>query len=445
MTEWVLLGLGVLLTLGTAGFVAAEFSLLSVERATVERAAASGDRSAAGVLAALRALSRQLSGAQIGITATTLVVGYLVEPSLSRLLSGPLGRFGDGGDRDGLALAVALVLATAFSMVVGELVPKNLAIAAPLPTARVVAPGMRLFTGIVAPLIRLLDGTARRLLLAMGVEPREELPGGRTPEELAALVRRSAELGTLPEATASLLTRSLDLPIRVAADVMTPRTRLHTLRQDSTAADLLRCACDTEFSRFPVLGEDLDDVVGVVHVKSAMAVPWSRRSAVTVSELMTTAPRVPETVHLDRLLVVLREAGLQLAVVVDEYGGTAGVVTLEDVVEELLGEVTDEHDRARAGIVPRRDGSWTVPGLSRPDEVHDRTGVELPEHPSYDTIGGLVMHRLGRIPEVGDDVILPEVRLVVTRMDQRRVDQLRLIPLATPSSHDDGSPGALHP
>jgi CBS domain containing-hemolysin-like protein len=376
-----------------------------------------------------------LSGAQVGITATTLVVGYLVEPSLSGLLLGPLGRLGiPDPERKDVALSLALVLATVFSMVVGELVPKNLALAQPLRIARVVAPALRAFTVAVSPLLTLLDGTARKLLLAIGVESRDELPGGRSPRELAALVRRSAEVGTLPEGTASLLTRSLGLPDLAAADVMTPRTRLHTVSRSDSAEDLLRRARNSEHSRFPVVGEDLDDVLGAVHVKAAITVPRDKRALVSVVDLMTVPARVPETMHLDRLLAVLRAPGLQLAVVLDEYGGTAGVVTLEDVVEELVGAVSDEHGRAREGIVPRLDGSWLVPGLSRPDEVHGGTGMEIPENSSYDTIAGLVMGRLGRIPAPGDEVTIPGALLRVTRMDRRRVDQVRIIPLAPPPS-----------
>jgi CBS domain containing-hemolysin-like protein len=347
-------------------------------------------------------------------------------------------------ERQNVSLGLALVLATIFSMVVGELVPKNLALAKPLRIARLVAPALRVFTAAASPLLTLLDGTARKLLLAIGVEPREELPGGRSPRELVALVRRSAEVGTLPEGTASLLTRSLGLPDLAAADVMTPRTRLHTVSRVDSAEDLLRYARDSEHSRFPVLGEDLDDVLGAVHVKAAIAVPRDRRALVPVVDLMTVPARVPETMHLDRLLAVLRAPGLQLAVVLDEYGGTAGVVTLEDVVEELVGAVSDEHSRAREGIVPRLDGSWLVPGLSRPDEVHGGTGIEIPESSSYDTIAGLVMRRLGRIPAPGDEVTIPGALLRVIRMDRRRVDQVRVIPIA-PSSLDGGDPDGGDP
>lgn len=429
MTQWLLLGVGVLLTLGTAIFVAAEFSLVALDRATVERAAADGDKRAPGVLRAVRTLSTQLSGAQVGITITTLIVGYLVEPSLATLLTGPLESAGvPDGTADGLSVVLALTIATAFSMVVGELVPKNLAIAVPLATARIVVGPQRAFTAAMRPLITVLNGSANRVLLAFGVQPQEELSAGRSPEELASLVRHSAEAGTLDPETARLITRSLGFSTRTAADVMTPRVRMLVLQRTEHASDVVALARRTGHSRFPVIDEDLDDVVGVVHLKSAVAVPRERRDEVPVVAIMSEALRVPDTVRLDPLLVELRALGLQLAVVVDEYGGTAGVVTLEDLVEELVGEVADEHDRNRPGAVRRRDGSWLVPGLLRPDEVRERTGFDIPDGPAYETMGGLVMAALGRVPRPGDQVAVDGAVMRVERMEGRRVDRIAMTP-----------------
>ena len=432
MSEWLLLGAGVLLTLGTAIFVAAEFSLVALDRSTVERAIENGDKRAIGVLAAVRTLSTQLSGAQVGITITTLIVGYLVQPSLASLLAAPLGAVGlEGAAEEGVAATLALAVATAFSMVVGELIPKNLAISVPLATAKVVAGPQRIFSASVSPLITVLNGSANRLLRAVGVEPQEELSAGRSPEELAALVRHSAAAGTLDQQTAELITRSLGFAGRTAADVMTPRVRMLVLQREQHAAEVIGLARRSGHSRFPVIDGDLDDVVGVVHLKSAVAVPRERRDDVPVAAIMSEALRVPETVRLDPLLVELRALGLQLAVVVDEYGGTAGVVTLEDLVEELVGEVADEHDRSRPGIVHRRDGAWLVPGLMRPDEVRDKTGVDVPDGPAYETLGGFVMAGLGRIPQAGDEVPVEGAVLRVERMDGRRVDRVRMVPLVS--------------
>jgi len=429
VTAWLLVGLGVLLTVGTAFFVAGEFSLVSVDRPTVERAVAAGDRRAEGVLAAVRTLSTQLSGAQVGITVTTLVVGFLVEPSLATILEPPLHDLGASTAlAQPLAAALGLFIATVFSMLFGELVPQNLGISAPLPTAKVVAGPLRMFTRAVRPLITVLNGSANRVLRAVGVEPQEELSSARTPDELAALVRRSAQVGTLHETTAEIITRSLDFADRTAADVMTPRVRMQVARRGDSAADVVATARRTGFSRFPVVAVGLDDVVGVVHLKSAIGVPRDRRGAVPVEALMADAVRVPETVRLEPLLRALRQQGLQMAVVVDEYGGTAGVVTLEDVVEEIVGEVADEHDRRRAGIVRLSDGSYVIPGLLRPDEVRARADIAVPEGPAFETVGGFVMAVLGRVPAVGDEVEIPGAVLRVERMDGRRVDRLRAVP-----------------
>ncbi len=443
MSAWLFLGVGVLLTIGTALFVAAEFSLVSLDRPTVERAVAAGDTRAVGVLAAVRSLSTQLSGAQVGITLTTLIVGYLVEPSLATLLTGPLSVLGLTPEATrGVAVGLGLFLATVFSMILGELLPQNLGISVPLATAKVVAGPQRAFTRAVLPLIKLLNGSANRFLRSLGIEPQEELSSGRTPEELAALVRRSAQAGTLDEQTATLITRSLDFSAHTADDVMTPRVRVVTVERDATAAEVIRLARRTGLSRFPVEEDGVDDIVGVVHLKSAVAVPRDRRSEVTVTALMSEVLRVPESLRLDPLLLTLREQGLQLALVEDEYGGTAGIVTLEDVIEEIVGEVSDEHDRSRAGLVRRRDGSYLLPGMMRPDEVAEAIGLAVPEDPAYETVGGFLMARLGRVPETGDVVTLPGAELTVERMEGRRVDRVRVVavPLTVVGDRPTGEP-----
>lgn len=443
LTEWLLLLVGILLTLGTAVFVAAEFAFVTLDRFTVQKAVDDGDRRAAGVLPALSTLSTQLSGAQVGITLTTLLVGYLVEPSLASLLDEPLRAAGLSDPvADTVGVVLSVVLAAAFSMVVGELIPKNLALSIPLRTAGVVSPLMRGFTWVMTPLITVLNGSANRFLRWIGVEPQEELSGARSARELAALVQRSADMGTLDAATANLISRSLLFGDQTAADVMSPRVRMISVRLDETAADVVARARTTGHSRFPVTGDDDDDVRGVVHVKAAVAVPPERRSEVPAAALMAEVRRVPDSLRLEPLLLQLRQKGLQLAVVVDEYGGTAGVVTLEDLVEEIVGEVNDEHDRDRGGLRRHRDASWTVPGLARPDEVRDRTGVPVPDDPAYETVGGFVMSRLGRIPAVGDEIDLDGAVLRVARMEGRRVERLRLRPRPAPESVPEDEPAA---
>jgi CBS domain containing-hemolysin-like protein len=429
MTEWLLVLGAVLLTAGTAVFVAAEFSLVALDRPTVQRAIDEGDSRARVVLQSLKQLSTQLSAAQVGITITTLVVGYLAEPSIGQLVSGPLTSLGLGpGAVSALSSAIALVLATVFSMIFGELLPQFLGISVPLATAKVVALPVRVFATLARPLIVVLNGSANGFLRSVGIEPQEELSGARTPQELASLVQRSAEAGTLDQTTARMLTRSLGFGERTADDVMTPRVRCTGIHRDESADDILRLSRRTGFSRFPVLGEDWDDVDGVVHVKKAMAVPHERRKDVPVSALMSDRLVVPETIRLDPLLRQLREGGFQMAVVVDEYGGTSGIVTLEDVVEEIVGEVSDEHDRSRQSGRELLDGSWTVPGLWRPDEVRDAFDADVPDGPAYETMGGFVMAALGRVPGVGDTVHVPGWRINVVGMEGRRVDRLRFVP-----------------
>lgn len=434
LTEWLLLGLGVFLTLGTGVFVAAEFSLITLDRPEVERQANAGDRSAASVLVGVRTLSTQLSGAQVGITLTTLLVGFLVEPSLSRLLEAPLTSAGlPGASVQPVSIGLGLVLATVVSMLVGELIPKNLAISTPMATARWSVPLQRGFTWAMGPLISVLNGSANSLLRRGGIEPQEELSSGRSPQELASLVKRSAQAGTLDEGTAVLLTRSLGFSGHTAADVMTHRVRMKSVGSDECAQAVIDLARSTGFSRFPVTEGSLDDVVGVVHVKKAVAVPRERRAEVPVGALMSDALRVPETVRLDPLLLDLRTQGLQLAVVTDEYGGTAGVVTLEDLVEELVGEVSDEHDRDRTRIVKQRDGSFLVPGQMRPDEVRELLDLRVPDGASYETVAGFMLSRLGRLARSGDEVPVEDGVLRVERLAGRRIERLRFVRVPAPA------------
>jgi CBS domain containing-hemolysin-like protein len=207
-------------------------------------------------------------------------------------------------------------------------------------------------------------------------------------------------------------------------------------RDEDSAADVIALARTSGHSRFLVIGDSADDVVGLVHLRRAVAVPYEKRAEVPAAALMVDVPRVPETVHLGPLLVELRQGG-QLAVVVDEYGGTSGVVTLEDVVEELVGDVADEHDRRRQSAAQSADGSWLLAGVLRPDELAEVTGLRVPEDGPYETIGGLLMYVLGRIPEQGDEVVVDRVRLVVERMAGRRVERVRVQAVAADEDEED--------
>ncbi len=417
-----------LLTLGTALFVAAEFSLTTLERSQVDhQAEVVGDRKALQIQRAHRTLSFQLSGAQLGITITTLITGFIAEPAIAHLIESPLAAIGlPQGAVDPIGLILALVLATSLSMVFGELVPKNLAIARPLQTARAVAGLQVRFSLVFRWLINALNGSANWIVRRLGVEPAEELRSARSPEELGSLVRSSAEHGTLDEGTATLLDRSLRFGDRTAEELMTPRLQVEALPADASVLDLVELAGRTGFSRFPLHGGDLDDVRGIVHVKQVFGVPAGRRATTKVSVLARPVQTVPDSLDGDTLLERLRESGLQVALVVDEYGGTAGLVTLEDLVEEIVGDVRDEHDRAEASPVrPLGRDSWIVSGLLRDDEVNDATGFRMPEG-DYETLAGLVLTRLGRIPEVNDEIKVDGWRITVLRMERHRIAELRV-------------------
>ncbi len=407
LTQWVSLGIGAILILFTALYVAAEFSLITVDRATVSRQAAAGDPRAASLSYGLRTLSTQLSGAQVGISLTTLALGFVMQPALADLLAVPLRSVGlAGAAGTSASVVIALIVTNMLSMVFGELVPKNIAIAEPMGTAKAVVRASRISAVVFKPLIWLLNGSANGVLRMFNIEPQEELRSARSPEELSSLVIRSAELGTLEDRTAGLLARSISFSGKTAADVLTPRPRVRFIKSTESATEIITAAAETGHSRFPVIGTDSDDVLGLVHLKRAVSIPRDQRATVPVSALTSEVPVVPETMPLDSLLDLLRERGFQMAVVADEYGGTAGVLTLEDVVEELVGEITDEHDPTanRAERLP--DGTWLLPGIVRPDEVLEITGVALPESGDYETIAGLVLARLGRLADVGDFAVV---------------------------------------
>lgn len=439
MNDWWLLAIGLVLTLGTGIFVAAEFALVGLDRAELERRKEAGEKGLDRVINGLRITSTHLSSAQLGITLTTLLAGYTLEPSLSGFLNAPLGALGVPEDlRRVISAPIAVLIATLLSMVFGELVPKNFALARPLQTAKVVMPAQGAFTSVFKPAILFLNGSANGLLRSIGIEPKEELSGARTAEELSSLVRHSASEGLLEADTATLLDRTLRFTELTAADVMTPRTRVESLHRLEPASAVLELSGRTGFSRFPVIDEDRDDVVGVVHVKQAVAVPRPKRPEVPVAAIAEEAARVPETMRLDQLLEELRTRGFQVAIVVDEYGGTAGIVTLEDLVEEIVGEVADEHDRARAGVVGTAT-EMTLPADLRPDEVREQTGIEIPDGDDYDTVAGFVLLSLGRMPALGDEVELEGgARLRVERMDGRRIARLRYFGAPLPETNGPG-------
>ena len=429
-----------ILTAGTAVFVAAEFSLTALERSTVDANARTGGRRDQIVARAHRTLSFQLSGAQVGISITTLITGYLAEPLVAHLLEPAFTAMSlRPGVASGLSLVLALLIATSVSMVLGELVPQYLAVAKPLPTARAVAGPQVLFSMLFTPLIHMTNGTANWILRRLGIEPAEELRSARSPQELGSLVRNSARRGALDQVTATLVDRSLQFGSRTAEELMTPRTEIVALQVDDTVADLVDAAIKSGYSRFPIVEGDLDETYGIIHVKQVFEVPPQNRNNTRLATLAQPVAKVPSTLDGDDVMAQLRANGLQTALVVDEYGGTAGMVTVEDVIEEIVGDIRDEHDEPTADVVQAGFG-WHVSGLLRIDEVAEATGFRASEG-EYETIGGLVLQELGHIPEEGESVELTAfdtegpledpIRWLATvvRMDGRRIDQLELTKL----------------
>ncbi|MEU4776339.1 hemolysin family protein [Micromonospora sp. NPDC023633] len=422
----------VLLTGGNAFFVAAEFALVTVDRPEIERRAAAGDGRAATVRRALRELSFQLSGAQLGITLTALLTGYLAEPALARLFT-PLLRPVAGDAAGRFTPFLALALATLLSMLFGELVPKNLALARPMPTALATAGPMRAFSRACGWLIRALNDSANRLVRLLGVEPQEELASARSPEELGLLAAISARAGALPPDTAMLLRRTIRFGDKRAAEAMTPRVDVVALRATATVAELLALSRQTGRTRFPVYEETLDLVTGVAGVPDALGVPLALRGSTTVGSVAREPVYVPESLDLDGVLAALGSAGADLAIVVDEYGGTDGVVTTEDLVEELVGEIADEFDPDAVDdvdpaelTVPGGERTVLVDGVLRSDELAEQTGFRLPEGP-YETLAGFLMARLGHIPLAGETVDESGFEFTVVEVERHRIEQVRVV------------------
>ncbi|MFC8877291.1 hemolysin family protein [Streptomyces ardesiacus] len=432
-TPLLLLAAALLLILANGFFVAAEFGLVTVERPDAEQAAAAGDRRALRVVESLKELSFQLSGTQLGITLTSLVVGMLAEPALAELLDGPFTALGvPDGAVSGVSVVVGMLLASAVQMVIGELVPKNWAVSKPLQVARFVAGPQHAFARLFHPVIAALNTVANRLVRTLGIEPADELASARTPGELVSLARHSARAGALEQDTADLFVRTLSLGELTAQHVMTPRVKVSALHSSATAEDVVNLTRATGLSRFPVYREKIDEIVGMVHLKDALAVPVHDRLRTPAGRIARPALMVPESLPVRPLLTRLRSEQ-PIAVVVDEYGGTAGVVTLEDIVEEIVGEVRDEHDGLdvpELAPAPPEDGrpAWDVDGSCRVDALR-RVGLQAPEGP-YETVAGLVADLLGRIPAVGDRAELPGWRLSVRQVGHYRAERIRLVSTA---------------
>ena len=400
----------VLLTLATGYFVAQEFAYVSVDRNRLRQLADEGDAAAARALDITARLSFTLSGAQFGITVTALLVGYAGEPLIGVALADLLG-FTDLPYAARLTIAVALVLvfSTVLQMVVGELAPKNLAIARPIPLARSLSRSTQIYLAVAGPLIRLFDAASNRLLRAVGIEPVEELSPGATTADLEHVIDESRKGGALDEDLSLLLERGLAYRALSAEQAMTPRVDVDTVPATSPLAAVVDLLRTSPHSRFPVVAQDVDDVVGIVGLAELLEVPRPRWGSVTVQDACSAAVVVPGSLPLPAALEQLRASRRQLAVVVDEFGGFDGVLSLEDIAEEVVGDIFDEGDEREPEPPAGPADTHTLSARLRLDEVESSTGIRLPLGADYATVSGLVLGRLGRVAKPGDTVMVDEV------------------------------------
>ncbi|GAA1020444.1 membrane protein [Acrocarpospora pleiomorpha] len=415
------------LTLATGYFVAQEFAYVSADRLTLTQQAAAGDAKAAKAVRVLERLSFMLSGAQLGITVTALVVGFIAKPALAELVAPVLAAVGvPEGMTGGISLALGFALATVIQMVLGELAPKNWALARPEPLARALAGSTLVYLSIAGPVIRLFDAAATKLLRRLGIEPVEELHHGAALEELGHIIGESQAHGHLPGSHADVLERALAFAGHTADEVMVPRVNVITVDAEATVADLDELIAAHGHTHYPVLADPGQEVIGIVGLREVAAVPAEAAARTRISDLALPVLMVPFSASLPALVAQMHQRGQEVACVLDEHGGLAGLVTWEDVAEELVGEIADENDAADASIRRRGDG-WDIDAGLRIDEIDLATDLELPDQDDYDTLAGLILHRLGRFAVPGDviTVDLPPT-LESDRPTQARIEVLSL-------------------
>lgn len=440
-----------LLTLATGYFVAQEFAFVSADRLALTQQAAAGDRKAAKAVTVMERLSFMLSGAQLGITVTALIVGFIAKPALAELIAPGLVLIGvPAGLVGGVALALGFTLATVLQMVLGELAPKNLALARAERLARALAGSTLMYLLIAGPIIRLFDTAANRLLRAVGIEPVEELHHGATLEELGHVIGESEAHGQLPGNQADVLERALAFSEHTAEEVMIPRVDVVAVSGSATIPSVDAIVAKHGHTNYPVLGARVDDLVGVVSLRDLAAVPPQAAAHTRVADIARDVLVVPFSVSLPDLVKRMHDSGREVACVVDEYGGLAGLVTWEDVAEELVGEIADENDLDTTAVVRRGDG-WEVDAGLRVDEIAMATDLRLPDEDDYDTLAGLIISRLSRFAVPGDAIIEPlaptlddeaptHVRIEVLTLDRHVPERVRLTPFRQDDDAEERRP-----
>ena len=412
----------ILFLLANGFFVAAEFAYITARRNLIE---ASGNRNARTAVRLNKELSLSLAAAQLGITIASVLLGAVAEPALAHMLENVIGLAPlPDGVVHGIALAIALLIVVFLHMVIGEMAPKNIAISNPERAATALALPFRGFIVVFRPLIALLNATANGVLRLSGVEPADALEVGHSAEDLAVIIGTGRKEGVIEDFAHRLLSGAIVFGDLDASAVMVPRPDVKVAPATASVAEVRELMLVTGHSRIPIIAEDIDDVLGFVHVKDLIAVDEEAHSQPIPRPSIREALGVPETAPLRSVLSEMRRVRSHLAVVVDEHGGTAGIITLEDIAEELVGEIADEHDTREERLSFDNAGRLVAAGTVRPDEL-SRLGIRLPEG-EYDTIGGLVMDRLGRLPRPGDVVEDGNWRVEVLSTEGRRVGEVEI-------------------
>jgi CBS domain containing-hemolysin-like protein len=408
-------------------FVAAEFALVAARRSRIEQLAAAGDRRARSAAAGLRELSLMLAGAQLGITMCSLGLGIVAEPAVARLIEDAISGSGvelPAGVSHAIAFVIAMSIVVFLHMVVGEMAPKSWAISHPEDSALLLARPFRAFAVVFRPFIWFLNASANLVVRAVGVQPQDELALAHSSADLILLLNEAADEGSIESHEHELLSRSLQMSGRVASSAMTARPGVVAVDRSVPLAEVERRAVATGRSRLVVYDSDLDHPVGVVHARDLLTTDLDREQAIA-GDLASPVLVVPDHLALEDLFLHMRDQRRHLALVVDEHGVVLGLITMEDVLEELIGEFEDETDRASSRV--RRVGSngFVVAGSLRPDELSSRAGVDLPDGP-WDTVAGFLIAQLGRVPSEGDRVSVGHATLEVSAMDGVAVREVRV-------------------
>ena len=424
MTIWYLVFAAFLL-LANGFFVAAEFALTAARRTKIEELALGGNTRAKIAFRSIRELSFMLAGAQLGITMASLLLGFVAEPAIAHLIEVALESVVElpSGVIHSISFVIALTIVVFLHMVVGEMAPKNMAIAEPERSALWLAGPFRLFANLFRPFIYALNYLANIGVRWMGAEPVDEMDAIHTPEEIQAMIAESARGGELGAFQRRLLTGAIDFSERDAASVMVPRTEIVALPLSSSPADVEDAVVRTGHSRFPIYAGNTDNVVGFFHSKDLLRIDRARRNDQLSRRTLRQMLVVPESRKLHPLLLDMRRQRRHFGLVLDEHGGTAGILTIEDVLEELVGEIQDEYDFAERGIETVGPDQYLIPGTLRIDEAEERLGLRLPDG-EYETVAGWLMDVLGRIPKRRDTVDHDGWRLRVRTMQRRRVVQV---------------------